>query len=320
MIKRIVKTIIIDDENDVNVGGIVPEGFSANSVKAVEPDNDVIDVIAGGGEVVEIDNAYDAFSVKAGPALTNAIELDFNKRESAGFWGLGGFFVHNNSHESYAFNDTSFPNSVNRYCKIVLPDSTNAIYSHAFARCAGLINIDYNGDNDIVVAANAFVGCYNLKSIGNLWGHIKQVYTSAFYTRADANGGVTFENGGNIVAPKLEIGGNYAFGGAAFKSFSAPKMTKCGADTFVYCQNLERVELNTINSIPAECFAYCSSLKEIVLGSGVALEDTSAFGSTPFQTNPTACHIYVPGDDIEFYENDTNWSVYKQLGVNFEEV
>lgn len=324
MIKRVVKTIIIDDEN-VNVGGVVNEGFSASSVQAVEPDGDVIDVVSGG--TGESDNAYDAF-VESADSESDPLVLDFSARDTSAMAGLGGFFLHTDSGEAYAKIGTStYAKAANRYCKIVLSPDTETIDRYAFAQMIGLTEIEIDPAKPIKVGTGAFYCCPNLKTVGKLWDVITKINANSFSTRNGGDASANqFEYDKDIVAPALvaigttDLPSQYALNRCAFKSFSAPKLSYLGINTFANCARLEKVELNSVHTIPPYCFYNCQSLKELVFGRGVTLENTNALAGTPFETDPTNCVVKAPMDEMETFENDTNWAYYKQLGVTFEEI
>ena len=328
MIKRIVKTIIIDDENDVNVGGIVPEGFSANSVKAVEPDSDVIDVVAGGGssDAEEIKDAMYTLLAE-NTDKENPADVKLDKIDIDTFRAFGAYFLHTDSGERYAnVSTTSYSKVINRYCKITLPSGIKKITKLAFARMMGLTEIEIDGDenDEIVVNYGAFYCCANLKTVGTMWNYITAVYANSFSCR---NGGyfsdTVFELNRDVVAPKLEKIGDepgvatYAFNRCGFKSFTAPRLKWLGDYTFANCENLETLDFTDLEYITSFAFRDCKNLTHLWLrGNKVAtLTDPSAFNGTKALTDPGNFNLHIPQSLMYQYIDDTNWATLINNGA-----
>lgn len=84
------------------------------------------------------------------------------------------------------------------------------------------------------------------------------------------------------------------------------------ACVFYGCTGITSIKSNTLQSMQASAFAYCSSLSTIVLGHNgvVALANANAIGNTPFKSGGTGGTLYVPQALISSYQSATNWSTY----------
>lgn len=128
--------------------------------------------------------------------------------------------------------------------------------------------------------------------------------------------------------------GTYAFYGCtALTSFNAPKVTSLGTYSLYNCKmtsvnfpvataipqnglynciNLEKADFGVASKINQSAFAYCDSLKALILRRTSSIctlsVATNAFTGTPIAEGTG--YVYVPAALIETYKTATNWVNY----------
>ncbi len=89
-----------------------------------------------------------------------------------------------------------------------------------------------------------------------------------------------------------------------------PKVTAIASRGFAYT-GLTSIDLPCLQRITGKMvFAYCTSLKKVVLRNSAVVSDpyTDTFTGTPIADGTG--FIYVPDDLVEAYKTATNWSVF----------
>lgn len=192
--------------------------------------------------------------------------------------------------QSYAFANckkltkVSVPGSVNiipneafQNCnslsEISLGEGVTEIGDAAFERCSGLQSI--NLPNSLkTIKSYAFNGCKNLNT--SLTKNIQEIGYRAFYD-CEALSNVT-------IGSALKTIGDSAFYNTGIKSLSIPaSVTDIGRSAFASCDNLINVTVNSA-AISRYCFEDCTSLKSVIIGSGVTKIPSNCFNNCSSMT------------------------------------
>ncbi len=157
--------------------------------------------------------------------------------------------------------------------RINIPDSLQSIGSGAFNYCSGLKKINLSPEL-ITMGNNAFLYCLSLEEI-QLPENIRSISSGTFYACS------------------------------SLKFVGVPKtLSSINNNAFQYCYSLSRFNIpDTVLSIGNGVFLDCSTLCDILNESKAALSSTNSFSGLPENYK-----IYVPRDNLSWFETATNWS------------
>ena len=168
---------------------------------------------------------------------------------------------------------------------IVIPDSVTSIGNAAFSYCSGLTSVAI-GNGVTLIGRKAFVSCNGLSSV-----HISDIAAWC---------GILFDGG--FEANPLYYAHNLYLNNQLITNLVIPdSVTSINAYAFDYCSSLTNVTIGSgVTSIGGEAFEYCSSLTNVTIGSCVTSIGTYAFYGCSSLTNVT-------------FENLNGWEVSKSF-------
>ena len=115
----------------------------------------------------------------------------------------------------------------------------------------------------------------------------------------------------HIVLPNTAISawGEAFHGCVNLKNINIDHWRSVGQQVFQGCYNLTQIYLSqTILSIDDSAFKKCSSLCDVLMEAKPTLANINAFEGLP-----SNYYIYVPSEDLSWFETETNWStIYTQ--------
>lgn len=229
--------------------------------------------------------------------------------------------------------------------EIVLPDTVKSIGSSAFKQNKSVEYI--KGDGLETIGESAFSDCTALKALDA--PNVITISDFAFNrctSFSDFNsfdvvtiGNYAFMSVEGIDAlklNKLEFLGEWAFGNTGIELFHAPLLKHLGTAALINCFALYDVNLESVETVGAQSFSGCSSLKELYLPNAVTVSDKAFTGSgieyirfeklekceAYFTKN---CTIILPstavslGFDSDFIITDVHIKIYATPGTYAEE-
>ena len=149
---------------------------------------------------------------------------------------------------NYSFGRTGFR-------EFNLPSSITSIGRRAFYECMDLINFTMSNIEFINISDGLFDGCSCLEAVA-LPQAVMMIGKMSFINTAVEN----------LVVP-----------------YTASEI---GYAAFAYCKELRRIDLSKtqVSVLPAECFAYCSKLKEVLLPDALTTVGNNCFACTGLRT------------------------------------
>ena len=162
--------------------------------------------------------------------------------------------------------------------QINIPDGVTRIGSYAFSYCYSLTQINIP-DSVTSIGSYAFQSCSSLTQI-----NIPDSVTSI--------GNKAFQSCSSLTQINIPDG-----------------VTSIGSYAFQSCSSLTQINIpDGVTSIWDSAFNDCRCLNDIVLESKPMLANTNAFGDLP-----SNYRIYVPRENLPWFETATNWSmIYAQ--------
>ena len=260
--------------------------------------------------------------------------------EAAAVTDIGSAFRSNGgiiafSEFKYFTGVSSISNEAFYYCKklwkINIPESVTTIGEKAFMNCENIQSISLS-KNIRTIGSSAFLNCG-----GELYIECNipsGAFSSSYFTS------VTFGKGVSTI-------GDTAFMSSKLKNVTIPdNITYIGKRAFAGCPVESVVISDGVSVISDNAFSSCSSLKTVVIGTGIVMIGEGAFQGNEKLTElyvkatvpPTlpsrALHlyggtvngnftylmpnlsIYVPNESVEAYR--TNWKEYKDLIIGYD--
>ncbi|MBO5909974.1 MAG: leucine-rich repeat protein, partial [Clostridia bacterium] len=151
--------------------------------------------------------------------------------------------------------------TINANCKFI------GIY--AFSRCTSLKSVEI-GNSVISIGWEAFSGCTSLTSI-EIPKSVTSISEGAFYNCTSLTGIMVVESnqnyksvGGNLYSKNGTVLIQYAIGKTDTEFIIPNSVTSIGAGAFAYCSSLTNIVIpNSVRSIGENAFSYCDSLTTI---------------------------------------------------------
>lgn len=170
-----------------------------------------------------------------------------------------------------------------------------------FSNCRQLTSVSIP-EGTTFINSNAFNGCWNLTHIG-IPKSATTIDSHAFADCCALN---------KIVLPNsiTDINASSFNGCYALKDVELPAaLTVIGESLFNGCRSLNKIAIpKNVISILSAAFYNCTALCDILLESLPTLANTIAFNLLP-----TNYYIYVPRENLSWFETETNWSmIYTQ--------
>lgn len=181
---------------------------------------------------------------------------------------------------------------------VLMPRSLTRVNEGVFQDCVSLKNIMLH---DRVTSINAFAmrRCSSLKSI-TLPDSITSIGIYAF---GDC---VTLETA-KLTSGVTNIAEGLFQGCKSLKSIKIPtSVTSIGFGAFQDCGSLSNIDLpDSVTTISAKAFQNCVALNGAVIRGTTGLSNVNAFSG--IYEN---CLIYVPRENLSWFETATNWATY----------
>lgn len=261
--------------------------------------------------------------------------------EAAAVTDIGNAFLSNEdiiafSEFKYFTGVSSISNEAFYYCKnlwkINIPESVTTIGANAFMNCGNIKSISLS-KNIRTIGSSAFLGCGGELSVEcNI---PPSAFRSSDFTK------VTFGKGVSTIGDK-------AFRSSKLKNVTIPdNITYIGEGAFEGCSVESVVISDGVSVISDNAFSSCSSLKTVVIGTGIVMIGEGAFQDNKNMTElyikatvpptlpsralhlfggyvngnftysyPSKLKIYVPNESIEAYRN--KWNEYSSLIIGYE--
>ena len=196
---------------------------------------------------------------------------------------------------------------------VTIPDSVTSIEFEAFRYCSSLTNVTIP-DNVTSIGDYAFQYCSSLTSV-TIPNSVTSIGKNAFQYCSS----LTAFYGKYASADNrcLVIDGvlNY-FAPAGLTSYTIPNsVTSIGALAFEYCSSLTSITIpDSVTSIGTRAFEYCSGL------TSVYCKPTTppAGGYDMFDDNASGRKIYVPTASVNAYKSASYWSDYSSYIVGYD--
>ncbi len=161
------------------------------------------------------------------------------------------------------------------------------------------------------VASVIAYGCYGRKNLITVdLQRATTIGERAFYSCSNLS---------TINLPAATTIGSYCFYGcSALKEIKLRLITTISNSSFRNCSKLTKADFDSVNRLESYCFDGCSELKILILrSSNVATlaGGTTSLSGTPISkntANDVGGHIYVRGNLLSIYQQETNWSYYKE--------
>ena len=186
--------------------------------------------------------------------------------------------------------------------QINIPDSVTSIAEQAFHSCYSLKRINIP-DSVIALNYNTFYNCYSLKQI-NIPDSVTYIGEQAFYTCLSLKRI-------NIPDSVTSIGSGAFRSCYSLKRINIPdNVIRINDYTFHNCYSLKQINIpDSVTSIGEQAFYNCKTLCDVLLESKPTLANTNAFGNLP-----SNYRIYVPRENLPWFETATNWSIIYTQG------
>ncbi len=142
--------------------------------------------------------------------------------------------------------------------RVILPDTIEYVYSHAFYNCPNLERIDLHS-RSISFGANCFADCTSLKYIHNV--QLLRGLKAEDVEILDLEEGTDFIR---IPAHMTTIGANCFANCTSLEELDITELRVAGQAAFYNCAGLKKVRLSRFTAVSDDMFLHCSALSELV--------------------------------------------------------
>ena len=187
---------------------------------------------------------------------------------------------------------------------LILPNSVETISDYAFANNVGLKSANI-GTAVKIIGNNAFSGCTVLADI-TLGTSLLSIGNEAFMSV-----GSLATSWNSLVFPEsLTSIGNKAFYGSGVTNVTLPnQVSNLGESCFAEDKNLQTVSVGSgCQVLPKNLFSGCSSLKDVLLVSGLLKIDDAAFANCVAMESISIPATVVQVGNLEWYKENKNCS------------
>ena len=175
---------------------------------------------------------------------------------------------------------------------VELPTTLTAIGKSAFADCYQLETVKL-GRNETTIGDEAFYGCSQLKAI-DLGPKLTKLGSRAFM---DCSSLKSVD-----LSQTLKTIGSECFKYSGLTTVIIPSsVTGIGSYAFSECSSLTGAYINCRLAIPEGCFCYCTSLKEVILGSAYSIGDRSFDSCYSLEAISIPANIKSIGENALYY-------------------